>query len=110
VSWIALQPRSASSVERSVVRRRLRVMFTMTTDEDIAIDSPIRAAGTGARPATMSAAVESAVVTTTCSGAARTRPRCSRRIRRMSTSMPTSKSSSTTPRSARSWSCSRSAT
>jgi len=31
-------------VRRSVVRRRLRVMFTTTTLEDIAIDRPIIAA------------------------------------------------------------------
>jgi len=49
-SWIRLQPRSTSSVRRSVVRRRLRVMFTTTTLEDIAIDRPIIAAPPSGTP------------------------------------------------------------
>ena len=51
-SWTTLQPRSATSVGRSVVRRRLTVMLTMTTDDDSATHSPTSAAATGSSPVT----------------------------------------------------------
>ncbi len=46
------QPRSASSVGRSVVRRRLSVMLTMTIDDDSATHRPTSAAAIGSRPVT----------------------------------------------------------
>ena len=51
-SCMTAQPSSDSSVARSVVRRRLRVMLTMTTDDDRATHSPTRAAAIGSSPAT----------------------------------------------------------
>ena len=48
---MTLQPSSASSVGRSVVRRRLTVMLTMTTDDDSATHRPTSAAAIGSRPA-----------------------------------------------------------
>ena len=51
-SCTTLQPRSASSVGRSVVRRRLTVMLTMTIDDDRATHSPMSAAVTGSSPVT----------------------------------------------------------
>ena len=56
------------------------------------------------------AAAPMAVDTTIWSGEASSSPRCSRRNRPTSSSMPTSNRSSTTPTSASSWICSRSAT
>ena len=57
-SWRTPQPMSSRSVGWSVVRRRLRVMLTMTTLDDIAIDSPSRAAAPGSRPKARNAATE----------------------------------------------------
>ena len=81
-SCSTLQASSASSVGRSVVRRRLRVMFTMTTDDDRATHSPTTSADAGAIPA--------ASATPPADGGRdqdlqrarrRRRPRCSRRMR-----------------------------
>ena len=95
---------------RSVVRRRLRVMFTITTLDDKATASPISAAATGERPAARPTSSPTSVVSSTWAGASHINARCSRRSRRMSISMPTSKSSRMTPMSASSSSCSRWAT
>ena len=55
MSCMTAQPTSASSVGRSVVRRRLRVMLTMTIDDDSATDRPMTAAAIGSRPVTRKA-------------------------------------------------------
>ena len=105
-----LQPSSASSVGRSVVRRRLRVMLTITTLDERATHRPISTAAVGVRPAAKAASAPMAVVSSVCSGAATKRPRCSRLIRITSISMPTSKRSRMTPMSAITRSSSRWAT
>ncbi len=104
------QPSRAMSVGRSVVRRRLTVMLTMTTDDDSATHSPTSAAASRSRPASIRTAAARPVEITTWSGAAQSSGPWSRRSLPRSTSMPTSKSSSTTPTSARSSSWSWSAT
>ena len=100
-SWTTDQPRSDRSVSRSVVRRRLRVMLTTTTEELSATDRPRSAAPSGGEPVAPNAAHETAVVKTTWSGAIASRLRASRRMRTRSTSIPTSNRRSTTPTSAR---------
>ena len=69
-SCTTLQPSMATSVGWSVVRRRLRVMLTMTTDEDRAMARPMTTAATGSSPSTRTTAAVSSVVMRTCSGAA----------------------------------------
>src|SRR5213076_1915549 len=56
------QPRRACSVERSVVRRRLRVMLTMTTLDDIATHRPSTDAARKGRPIEDITTATSAVV------------------------------------------------
>ena len=100
-SCSTLQPSRPSSVGLSVVVRRLeRVMFTTTTELDIATDTPTRAAPSGATPSAANTRAAIRVVTPICAGDAHSRPPCSRRRRPRSTSMPTSNRSSTTPTSA----------
>ena len=69
------QPSSACSVERSVVRRRLRVMFTMTTLEDMATHRPTIEAARSGSPRAVIATATTRVVTTVCVGAAQSNPR-----------------------------------
>jgi hypothetical protein len=100
--------------EERVFRRSIRrpapapVMLTITTDDDSAIDSP-SARAQRLQPHDGEGGRRDAVVITT--GAARPGSgRAARTDRDRSTSIPTSNRSRTTPRSASSWSCSRSAT
>ena len=64
-SWITLQPSRASSVRGSVVRRRLRVMLTTTTLEDIATERPTIAAPARLIPKAQNTTPAMAHVTTT---------------------------------------------
>ena len=75
------QPSRAMSVGRSVVRRRLTVMLTMTTDDDSATHSPTSAAASRSRPASINTAAARPVEITTWSGAAQSSGPWSRRSR-----------------------------
>ena len=110
-SWRTPQPSSAVPSAGSVVRRRLRVMLTMTTrgrHRDRQADERRRAAARARAPA--KAPAEIAVVTTIWRGAAQMSAPWSRRSRPRSTSMPTSNRRRTTPTSASRTSWCRSAT
>jgi hypothetical protein len=85
-------------------------MFTITTLDDEASPSPIRAAPIGARPTASRMGTEIAIVIATWSGARSRIGRCSSRSRSRSISIPTSNSRSVTPTSARSSIWCRSAT
>ena len=84
----------------SVVRFRLRVMFTTTIELERATARPRVMAPSTPLPSAMNAAVPASVTNATCAGTATRMPRGSRRSARRSSSMPTSKSSKTTPKSA----------
>ena len=64
-SWMRLHPRRTSSVLVSVVLRRLRVMFTTTTLDDMAMERPIMAAPAGAMPSARQARALATQVTMT---------------------------------------------
>src|SRR5712692_2730008 len=91
MSCITLQLRSASSVARLVVRRRLRVMLMTTTLDDSATDRPTRTAPRQPTPNPSAAAPTTRVVTSTCTGAVHKTALRLRISRTGSISMPTSK-------------------
>ena len=110
MSCMRLQLSSASSVGGFVVRLRLRVMLTTTTLDDIAILNPRRNAPSGAMPSARNVPPPTTVPNRISAGDAHKTDRCSRLTRRRSSSMPTSKSRSTTPKSASKAICASSAT
>ena len=103
---MTLQLSSAASVLGSVVRRTLRVMFTTTTLDDIAIDRPTIAEPAGLMPNSAHTTAATPQVMNTWAGAS-TSSRLWRARWIGLISMPTSNSRSTTPMSASTASCSR---